>query len=195
MKSVVFVLSVCIILISCKEEYENKKLYDAIVVDYVGTSSTPIIVKLYYQEDTIFNDSLVNFQFTDSAICCMDHNTLFQRLNIELCSFYEFQEKLYKKIVSDEYIKISKELYKDLKKDYVVCRNEKIDSLYNDGGIEKVLSVFVDFNGELMLRHISNEEYNYIIYLCFKHNILFFWDDETGKLFIEHKHKFFKRKN
>ena len=68
-------------------------------------------------------------------------------------------------------INVKKNIYEWYRTHSIVEKNHIVDSIYADKGISGLLDYAIDDNGKLIR---NGKEGNYIIYLCYQHNIYFF---------------------
>ncbi len=167
-----------IFLFSCKNQKVDA-LYHAVTASYFN-ENPDIVIPICYQEDSLY---IVNTSVN-----------LYNELNMKICSLKEFQEKLYRLIINHEYLEVSESYFKVLEQ-RKIQRINRIDSVYQKTGIKGVIRKFTSENGALF--SLDSEVYkedcplsdckdmNYVIYLCFQHNLFFWWDCECLGLYIQ----------
>ena len=118
----------------------------------------------------------------DSMDCVKNVCSFYYELNIKILEKKEFTIRLYDHIVKNEYIEVDTTCYKYLQYYAKVEEDTVIKSLYDREGIDAVIDEYLDECGILESLENRKEDmnYDYIVYLCFQHNIYFFWDDEIN---------------
>ena len=170
---------ICILLmvwiVSC---HQNDMLYNITVYD-----SNSI--------DNCYNQSLIIipiYNGRDSVYCCTLPRSFYYRVGIYLFTEEEFSKMLYKRIVENNFIKVSDSVFMELKNEKkIIKEDEEILKIYKTQGILKVLEKYTNQYGELFYESTPIDIRNYIYYLAFINHIYFYWDDEGGPgFFLDH---------
>lgn len=176
MKKILFLLAIGIFPMACS--YKGDVLKETLLNDefwYTGGILFPVKVALWgeLKEDTI---CIVTTSYS-----------LWNSINIRgLIKSDDFPYLLYNIMEeTNGYLNVNKQLFLELQKSKIE-RVPEVDSIYNSTGINGILSHYLKSTGELL--NMTNIE-NYIIYLCYQHNIYFrLFEDETGpRIFIVKK--------
>lgn len=156
----IFIIA-CIILTACKKQEnplreilleEKEWWYDS---DYF-----PLHMSLYgeLEKDTI------HVIVSDVGLA--------EDIDINIIPYEIFPELLYNEIVKNKgVINVKKNTYEWYRTHSIIEKNHIVDSIYADKGISGLLDYAIDDNGKLIR---NGKEGNYIIYLCYQHNIYFF---------------------
>ena len=173
--NIILLIGIMIWLCSCKNESANQKLYDVIMEDFYFPDSPPLIVSIKSPE-------------SDSILCCLSSHSLYEMMNIKIVSEDSFKEELFHNISQQKTITVDSLLFESLNRTARVETDSILLNLYNLKGINGVLNETLDPQGAIFYTSDASEKrymkVRYIIYLSFINNIYFYWDDETGGLFI-----------
>ena len=118
----------------------------------------------------------------DSMMICTLSSYLYRDLNMEILAYDDFLKQLYNHVESKKALLVDSVLYEKLLVNRV--REDKdIKALYDKTGIEGVLDKYMNKEDHALLHYFpegdeseafnSNVNVDYIVYLCFLHDIFF----------------------
>lgn len=172
---IVLYLSITIMLCSCINQSKNIELYNVIMEDFYSPNSPPLIISIKNLDG-------------DSISCCMSSQSLYQMMNIKIISEDTFKKELFNYISQNKPVPVENNLFEELNNSIRIEKDSAISNLYSSKGIDAVLKETLDSFGAICytsnLSDINIKQVHYIIYLSFINNIFFYWDDETGGLFV-----------
>jgi len=172
---IILFLFIVTVVCSCKKDSESQKLYDVIMEDFYFPDSPPLVVSIQSPE-------------SDSILCCLSSHSLYEMMNIKIVPEDSFKEELFHNISQQKTITVDSILFEKLNRIARVDVDSVMLNLYNHKGINGVLNESLDSFGAIYYTsNTSKERYKkvrYIIYLSFINEIYFYWDDETGGLFV-----------
>ena len=173
-KRIVIVLLMAM-AVSChqKDMLYNITVYDSNSIDNCYNEA-PIIIPICDGRDSVY--------------CCTLPRVFYNKVGIYLFTEEEFSKMLYKRIVENDFIKVSDSVFMEIKnEEEIVKEDEEILNMYKTQGILKVLEKYTNQYGEIPYETTSIDRINYIYYLAFINHIYFYWDDEGGPgYFLDH---------
>ncbi|WP_106830745.1 hypothetical protein [Parabacteroides pacaensis] len=138
--------------------------------------------------DNCYNQSLIIipiYNGKDSVYCCTLPRSFYNKVGIYLFTEEEFSKMLYKRMVENDFIRVSDSVFMKLRdEEKIVKEDEEVLKVYETQGILKVLEKYTNQYGEIPYETTSRERINYIYYLAFINHIYFYWEDEEGPGFF-----------
>lgn len=123
---------------------------------------------------------------SDTICVVTTAHSLFYSMNIRIAD-RQFPELLYNELKNTGgYLNVNADFFEE-NKQYVVKPIPEVDSIYAESGINAVLSHYLLPTGELLA---NSETMDYIIYLCFQHDLHFIISQDDGGVgtFLMRKH-------
>ncbi len=173
MRNILFLFSV-LLFCSCHEkvlspqERERIKIRAALE-DYIYPSfyisDFPVLVKCA--------------QTKDSILIMMHGISLYHKSNISLFEKYsQFADALADIIAAQGSLTVDSTLFRIYNTPKrIIKKNNAIDSVYTNFGLEGLIHNYLDEYGVAKRRELSSSEWDYLRYLFYQNDVLFFWSD------------------
>ncbi len=115
----------------------------------------------------------------DSILVMANGISLFYKSNISLFEKYsQFADALADIIATQGYLTVDSTLFRSYNSPkIIITKNEAIDSVYTNFGLEGLINNYLDEYGYVKTSELSLSEWDYLRYLFYQNDILFFMDD------------------
>lgn len=168
MKIIVYFLPF-LFLMSCGKNLVGKKdIYKASLIPQglrgEGGAQFPIWLKCTEVQDSVF--------------VMMDSDDLLFYLNVDFNDFDNLADSIVEEIITYGCLYVNYPMYEEYKSRPLV-KDAKSDSIYQKYGIRGLIREYVTKEGVLKKEYFWDSSWEYIRYLFFQNNILFFYEHET----------------
>lgn len=128
---------------------------------------------------------------TADSVLVMAHGIgLFHKCNISLFEKYDqFADALADVVSMKGYLQVDSALFRNYNcPAFVITPSEMIDSIFANFGLEGLIHNYIDEYGIAKQEDLSTAEWNYLRYLFFQNDILFFWDNLSASFCVSFYH-------